>query len=323
MESIRKVFFIAMVFILGVFGLFIINQTAQIVSLASIISPNAGKVVLVILLSIYVLITFKIVHVFLKLPKRLELPDSEKSPEYPTYIEELKKRLNENKHIKASGIDLNQPDCISKAITVLDKKAIALMEKTSKEVFLFTAISQFGKLDALVVFFAQLRLTGQIAHIYNQRPSLKELVYLYGNVVATTMLAMELEDSEWLEEHFVQMLTTVIGASVPSILSGNNPASAIAINSILSGASNALLTLRVGVIAKEYCRSTTKVHKRIMLKSATREAIGMLGAVINDSAGLVLKKFMKAFLSKGKQTVSSGADAVMDGVKKFVGGVFS
>ena len=120
-------------------------------------------------------------------------------------------------------------------------------------VFLTTAVSQSGRLDALLVLMAQSRMVWRVAHLYYQRPSLREMAHLYTNVAATAFVAGELDD---IELH--QMIQPVVAASLGTMggaIPGFQVFTTIAVNSLLSGSANAFLTLRVGMIAKAYCGS--------------------------------------------------------------------
>ena len=45
----------------------------------------------------------------------------------------------------------------------------------------------------MVVLAAQSRMTWTLARLYYQRPRLRELAYLYGNVAATAFVTAEIE----------------------------------------------------------------------------------------------------------------------------------
>jgi hypothetical protein len=53
-------------------------------------------------------------------------------------------------------------------------------------------------------------------------------------------------------------------------------------SSVLSGSANAFLTLRVGMITKEYCRCTTHVEKKALRRAATLKAAKLLGSIVKD-----------------------------------------
>ena len=86
---------------------------------------------------------------------------------------------------------------IDEALRVLDDDANAIIKQMASTVFLTTAVSQSGRLDGLLVLAAQSRMVWRVAHLYYQRPSLREMLYLYANVAATSFVAGELDDLEF------------------------------------------------------------------------------------------------------------------------------
>ena len=127
---------------------------------------------------------------------------------------------------------------------ILDEDATRIVKQMATTVFLTTAVSQSGRLDALLVLVTQSRMIWRIAHLYYQRPSVRELVHLYSNVAATAFVVGELDD---LELH--QMIQPVAAGSLGTVagaIPGFQVMTTIVVNSLLSGSANAFLTLRVG-----------------------------------------------------------------------------
>ncbi len=152
-------------------------------------------------------------------------------------------------------------------------------------VFLTTAVSQSGRLDVLLVLMAQSRMIWRIAHLYYQRPSLRELMHLYSNVAATAFVAGELDD---LELH--QMIQPVAAGSLGAVtgaIPGFQVMTTIMVNSLLSGSANAFLTLRVGLIAKGYCGSLVAQPRAKLRRSATTEAARLLTGIVKESGARV------------------------------------
>ena len=89
----------------------------------------------------------------------------------------------------ADKLDLEEAGGLDKARLLLEKESNQIIQRNASAVFLTTAISQNGRLDSLTVLATQIRMVWQIAHLYNQRPSLREMSWLYGNVAVTTLLA--------------------------------------------------------------------------------------------------------------------------------------
>src|SRR5262249_32923873 len=157
-----------------------------------------------------------------------------------------------NPHLAGRSFQLNDQPGIEAALKVLDSQVDEMIKKTASTVFLSTALSQNGRLDALMVLTAQTRMIWQGACVYHHRPSLREMIRLYNNVGVTVFMASEIEDLD-LTEQVEPVIKTAISGSLASLLPGISSISSIVTQSILDGTANAYLTLRVGVICRTYC----------------------------------------------------------------------
>ena len=187
---------------------------------------------------------------------------------------------------------LSTAEHIDAATQLLDKHADEVVASTASAVFLSTAVLQSGRLDVLVVFAAQTRLIWQVAHVYYQRPSLRDFVQLYANVASTAFIAAGIEDVD-----IDALVGTVFGSTVAAI-----PGMHILTSSILSGSANAFLTLRVGMITKEYCRCTAKLEKRGIRRAATLQAAKLLGSIVRDGTMRLSKAAVQKSTDKMRQT---------------------
>src|SRR5206468_1053773 len=145
------------------------------------------------------------------------------------------------------------------------------------------------------------QLTRQLSrnpHLYWQRPGLREMGYLYANVGATVFAAQTIEDldlSEIVEPLVAPVLATVAGGATLVLI----PIATLVSDSLLQGTVNALLTFRVGCIAKRYCSGLPLPERQAVRRAATSEAVRMLGGVV---VGLG-KTVSGAFLSGGKRVI--------------------
>ena len=160
-----------------------------------------------------------------------------------------------------------------------------MVKTAASRVFLATAISQNGSLDALLVLGLQTRLVWDVAHVYSQRPSPRDLSYLYANVVGTAFVAGEIDDAE-LSEHIQPVLSSVLG-SAASAVPGLQTASTIFLNSVVSGTANAFLTLRVGLITEQYCGALVRPARKTLRQRAVTRSAGMLGSIVAAGASRV------------------------------------
>jgi hypothetical protein len=298
-------------FVLACSVVFVINQTAQVVALASTASPALGQVVLVGLLAVYTIVVLVPVVIFARLPKALRPPADDQSPEYQTYLSQLGARLAANPHLAGAGAQLSDRAGIEAAIRALDAKSGERVKQTASTVFVSTAISQNGRLDALMVLIAQTRMLWQIAHVYNQRPSLREMIQLYANVGATAFLVSEIEDLD-VSEQVEPVITAALGGSLAGLAPGMSLVASIVTQSILEGTANAYLTLRVGVIAQAYCAALAAFDRKGVRRYASLTAAAMLGAIVSASAGVVTK----AILAAAKKAGAAGVESAAGGIRR-------
>ena len=172
------------------------------------------------------------------------------------FAKELTRRLRTNPHILEAGIVPSGPDDVERleqCLDLLHKKADAEIEQNAKRIFLATALSQNGKLDALIVFISLCRMIWRISAIYNQRPHPREIISLYWAVVTTTFLALTLEELDITTEIGVGF-GQAIHAMAPAGLTASIPFAGKALHTVtaaaIDGTANCYLALRAGIITR-------------------------------------------------------------------------
>ena len=297
---VKKLALFASSVILLLFVMFVINQTVQVVELAERINPTLGTIVLWALLVVYAVLIIVPAFLFWRLPRSLVPPKNEASPEFDMFLAHLRKRLSSNPHV--NGLDLSNREQIEKALTVLGGKADSIIQQAALNVFVSTAISQSGRLDTFFVISVQSRMVWQIARLYYQRPTMRDLIHLYANVVGTAFVAGELDDID-ISQHVEPIMSSALGTVALSI-PGLRVAGTILVNSVITGAANAFLTLRVGIIAKRYCGSLVLGEKRTVRRLATAEAARLLGSIVRQGTARLSRVLWEA--SKGKVSGTVG-----------------
>lgn len=262
------------------FALIVVRETAGVVALARDVHPVAGQVVLWALVVIYGICLGVPLVLFLRLPKPLVPPASEANPAFPGYLNELRSRLLANPELRGVTITPDRAG-IQAALDRLAARADQEIRKEASLVFLSTAVSQSGRLDGLFVLVAQTRLVWKVAHIYRQRTSPRELLHLYANVAGTVFAAESLEDLDLAEvaEPLMVPLLEAAGVGVTVVLA---PVATVLADCLLQGTVNALLTCRVGCIAKRYSAGMPLPGRKLVRKAATREAAAMLAGVVPE-----------------------------------------
>jgi hypothetical protein len=282
---VKRIALFVALFVLIIFVVFVFNQT---------VNATLGNGVMWALIFTYCVLLVTPVALWFRLPKRMLPPAVAEGTDYDRFMIDFKKRLARNPRLR--DIKLEEPTHVTAALQILDKHADDAVVSAASAVFLSTAVLQSGRLDMLVVLSAQTRLIWNVAHVYYQRPSLRDFVQLYANVASTAFIAAGVEDVD-----IDVLVSTIFGSTVAAI-----PGMHLLASSVLSGSANAFLTLRVGMITKEYCRCTVQVEKSGLRRAATVQAAKLLGGIVRD--GTV--KLSKAVVASSKTKLTDAFSRV-------------
>ncbi len=319
----RFIGFILLVFCF-VFLVFLLNSIVGLAQFAGNFDQRLQPVVFFGLLGLLSLALVWLCFLVLIRPKAILLPSNPSEAEVIRYRKQLYKRLAKNRVLKEAGFSLKDETSLPEALDILGVEANTRIKKTAKRVFLGTAASQNGRLDAFIVFFLIARLVYDLSCLYNQRPHWRELLNLYANVAGTAFMAGAVEELG-LDEYLGQMMAPVVGSSAIGAMPGAVALSTVIASSLLDGSTNALLTLRCGVIARNYlCLSLDGGES--MRKKATLEASRMFldisGSCVSTVSKLLIKGAGSAVEAGGKAAVSrvgnvigSTADSLSQGVQ--------
>jgi len=290
---------------------FLINQIANLSQFAGQLNSVLGTAVLIAgILGLLALFLYPL-YLWKKMPRALVPPEETTGPEYEAFLTAYRQRLATNPHIQEAGIDMNEPLALETACTNLEVKALKLTQDSAAAVFLSTAISQNGRLDAFLVLMAQLRLVWKVSHLYNQRPSAREMLWLYGNVAGATFLAGNLEDVD-VGQQVAPIVSKVMGTVAGGAIPGFQVASSMLTNMIFEGTVNAFLTLRVGAITRLYCDPLHRYDRKGSRKLAWKEATVHLGSIVVTGSQKVSSVFWKASKDAAGGVITKAGKSVTD-----------
>ncbi len=308
-SQLRQIALFASLLLLLVFGLFVINQVSVAYQLASGVHPAFGQVVLWGLTALLLGLLAAPVVLYFRLPAPLRPVGDTFDRE--AFLRRVGQRLAHHPTFRRdASYDFAQSADVVRGLAQLDAQANLATRRTAKAIFLTTAISQNGKLDALAVLAAQTRLVWEIAHVYHQRPTLRDFVRLYGQVGLAALIATEVEDLD-LTEQLEPVIGAVVQGSAVTSLPVVGSAARVVADSLLEGTVNAYLTLRVGVIARRYCGTPEAFEPRRARRAAFAEAAGMLRGLVAESSGELATAVVRAGRKAGRSTVASGGAAVV------------
>ena len=131
----------------------VVNQTAQLVSLATALHPTLGTAVLGILLVVYTVCFLVPLVLFVRLPKPLQPPLIDEGRDFERHLRALGRRLAGNE--RAGPGPFRTREEIEAGLERLGTRADDIARRSGSEVFIATAVSQHGSIDALVMLGIQ------------------------------------------------------------------------------------------------------------------------------------------------------------------------
>lgn len=163
--------------------------------------------------------------------------------------------------------------------------------KNAKIVMISTAISQNEKVDMFTVYAVNLNLIKELVMKCGFRPTMRNISKLSVKVLSTALIAQGLESLS---------LDDILPNSAISSLS-EIPFIKPVLSSVIQGATNALLTLRIGVVTRKYLfKDGEVVTNESIRKSAWKESAKLIPLLISDSFTFIPKKVINLFKNKNK-----------------------
>ncbi|MCK4551990.1 MAG: DUF697 domain-containing protein [Tenericutes bacterium] len=168
----------------------------------------------------------------------------------------------------------------------IKKELNKIIVSHAESIFMTTAISQNGRLDAIAVLTINLRLIKELVIKCGFRPTYPALGRLSFNIFTSAIIAESLEDMKF-SELFPQSSINALG-EIPLLKAVTG--------SLAQGSGNALLSLRVGIICRNYLFMNLKgLTKREIKRMAFAEAVTLFPKVIGESIKKVPKRFKQLF----------------------------
>ena len=162
----------------------------------------------------------------------------------------------------------------------------------AKTVMISTAICQSARFDMVTVFAVNLKMVKELVEKCGFRPSMKNLSKLTVNVFSTALIAEGLENIN---------IEDIVPKSSLEFLN-NMPYLGTIIESVVQGAANAIMTLRIGCVCRRYLFSDGNLITREEIrKQAYKESLKLLPMVISDTITFFPKKVVKFFSNLKKK----------------------
>ena len=294
---------LAILLVVCVAGL-LVTAVDQIAGLAARFHPLAGQIAFWVLVSAIAGAALFAFFEYYRLPIALGPPADSSPSEHQRYLSVLRRRLKRNPRFKQQRLESIEE--IQSALGGLQVEADTIIRRTAATVFISTAAMQNGRLDGIVVLLTQTRMIWQIARLYVQRPSARDLIYLYGNVAGTALVASNLEAID-LSDVFAPV-TASMAPAVFSAIPGAAGISHFVVRCVSNGSANAFLTLRVGEVARRYCEAIAPTSRQEIRLGATAAAVSHLGRIVTENV-------TKIFATIGGSMARRSADAIRGSLK--------
>ncbi|WP_084154035.1 DUF697 domain-containing protein [Maridesulfovibrio frigidus] len=297
------------------FVLFMLNQISALAGLCAIYFPQSHDYVLFGLSGLFLVMIISPVMIFLFRPGPLTLPDNPTPSQQVKFMHKLRKRLRGNKHVRAMRLDLSRDEDLDTALYQLDEISTTQMKSVASRIFLSTAISQNGKLDSFIVLGSLTKLVWDISKIYNQRPSLRDMVSVYSNVAVTAFFASAIEDLD-IQSQIEAIMSPVLAGSALGMIPGASGLTSIVTASILDGSTNAFLALRVGIITRNHFSYRADKKTPEFRRAVLKEAAKLLLSIAVDSTKMITSAYLKTITSSVGDKAMNAARKVVDSKDK-------
>ncbi len=169
----------------------------------------------------------------------------------------------------------------------LDKQVDDYIHKEALTVGSATAVSMNGSIDAFIVLWRNINMISRISRLYYGRPSMRLSLRVLRDVMAAVLLSRVLDDIS-------DTAGDALGRTV-SRLGG------IVVGPLMDGSINALVTLKLGYLAKRRCRSFD-VWSRASAIEATRDVFERVKKESSSLTGELVKMSGGVFSVASKAT---------------------
>ena len=261
---------------------------------------NVSKYLEYAFYAVFVLVFFLLIvrpiYVILKSPS-LSIATSldQNDPKVYAIYKSVSKNIVKNNNLPADDVNLltkyrSKEDLLINLQFVFEKSVKPDLNKIiireAKTVMISTAICQSARFDMITVFTVNLKMIKNLVEKCGFRPSMKNLSKLTVNVFSTALIAEGLEN--------INIEDIVPKTSLEFL--NNMPYVGTIIESVLQGAANAIMTLRIGCVCRRYLFSDGSIiTKEEIRKQAYKETMKLLPMVIADTISFFPKKVVKFF----------------------------
>ncbi len=200
-------------------------------------------------------------------------------------------QLTEEEQEQVKGFLRLEDETDDKLIEFFDRKITPELNRemydTAKKIFIITAISQNSVYDMLGMASANFNLIKRITEICGFRPNNAQVFRLYIRVLSITLIAGNLEEMN-IEELIPMATEGALGKALGIVAA-----------SATQGAVNALTTLRMATIAKNYLlNADVSLTRKELRRKSYAEALSILKNIMKQGMNEKIKEPVRNMFSK-------------------------
>lgn len=195
----------------------------------------------------------------------------------------------------------------------LREKSNDLMVEAAETIFYHTAISQAGRLDTMVLLGKQIALINNMADLYYPHAKAKVLPSLYADVIEAALRPSDREELNLGS----QIGPALIGASIVGAIPGANLVSILISDAVVQGSSNALITLRIGLLTRKFFHRALEggsVDREAERHAVHKDAASMLEPLVEAASSALARIIWKT----AKDHLRRVPAATLEGLKSVV-----
>ncbi|MCH7939136.1 MAG: hypothetical protein IID13_05270 [Candidatus Marinimicrobia bacterium] len=205
------------------------------------------------------------------------------------------------------------PQFLNEVYIQLREKSNDLMVEAAETIFYHTAISQSGRLDTMVLLGKQIALINNIADLYYPHARAKVLPSLYADVIEAALRPSNRGELNLGS----QIGPALIGASIVGAIPGANLVSILISDAVVQGSSNALITLRIGLLTRRFFHRALdggSVDLETEVHAVNQEAADMLEPLVDAASSALARIIWKT----AKDHLRRVPAATLEGLKSVV-----
>lgn len=297
----------------GMLGIFILSAGTYLVTLVAPVHPVLGWLAgLFLAMLFWAVVVYPLVALVAAL-FRTRRSWVAGSWAHNRYLARLARQHRRYPVIDLALVATDKHNFLAEVYIQLREKSNDLMVEAAETIFYHTAISQSGRLDTMVLLGKQIALINNMADLYYPHSKVKVLPSLYADVIEAALRPSDREELNLGS----QIGPALIGASIVGAIPGANLVSILISDAVVQGSSNALITLRIGLLTRRFFHRALEggsVDREAERHAVHKEAASMLEPLVDAASSALARIIWKT----AKDHLRRVPAATLEGLKSVV-----